>query len=64
MELELIMKVAGIGLLVSGVSQVLIRAGRDEQATLLSIAAIVTVLLIIVGQLGSLFDELSRVFGL
>lgn len=64
MELELIMKVAGIGLLVSGVSQVLTRAGRDEQATLLSIAAIVAVLLIIVGQLGSLFDELSRVFGL
>ena len=64
MELELIMMVAGIGLLVSGVSQVLTRAGRDEQATLLSIAAIVTVLLIIVGQLGSLFDELSRVFGL
>lgn len=64
MDLELIMKIAGLGLLVSGVCQVLTRSGREEQATLLSVAAIVTVLLVIVGQLGSLFEELSRVFGL
>lgn len=64
MEIELIMKVAGVGMIVAVVCQILSRAGRDEQSTLVSITGIVIILLILVEQIGSLFEALRRVFGL
>ena len=64
MDLEIILKVAGVGLLVSAVCQVLNKSGRDEQATLLSVCAVIAVLLVIVGQLAELIGEVRRVFGL
>ena len=64
MELDLILKVAGLGLLVTTVCQVLNKSGRDEEAMLLSICAMRAVLLVIVGQLSELFSELGRVFGI
>ena len=64
MELDLILKVAGLGLLVTAVCQVLNKSGRDEQAMLLSICAMIAVLLVIVGQLSELLRELGRVFGI
>ncbi|MDD6312265.1 MAG: stage III sporulation protein AC [Firmicutes bacterium] len=64
MEIGLIMKIAGIGLVVAMAHQVLSRTGREEQATLLSLAGVVVVLIMIVSQLDELFTELKSVFGL
>ena len=64
MEIGLIMKIAGIGLVVAMAHQVLSRTGREEQATLLSLAGVVVVLIMVVSQLDELFTELKSVFGL
>ncbi len=64
MEIELLIKVAGVGMIVAVLCQVLSKAGRDEQATLLSIAGIVIILLIVVEKVGELITTLREVFGL
>lgn len=64
METALILKVAGIGILVTVSSMVLSKSGRDEQAMLVSLAGVVIVLLIIVGEIGGLFDTVKSIFGL
>ena len=64
METALILKVAGIGILVAVSSMVLGKSGRDEQAMLVSLAGVVIVLLIIVGEIGGLFDTVKSIFGL
>ena len=64
MDLALVMKVAGIGMIVTVCCQVLSKAGRDEQATLVSLAGIVLVLMLLVSELDALFDAVRRVFGI
>ncbi len=64
MEVELLIKVAGIGMIVAVLCQVLSKAGRDEQATLLSISGIVIILLIVIEKVGDLISMLKEVFGL
>ncbi len=64
MDISLILKITGIGILISVACQILSKSGRDEQATLLSIGGIVIVMLLIIGELEGLFTTLSRVFGL
>ncbi len=64
MNVELILKVAGVGFLVTVVYQVLAKSGRDEQAMLVSVAGIIIVLLMLVGELGGLLDTVKSVFGL
>ena len=64
MDISLILKIAGIGVLVSVTCQILSKSGRDEQATLLSIAGIIIVMLLIITELDGLFKLLSRVFGI
>ena len=64
MDIELIMRVAGIGMIVTVACQILSKAGREEQSTLVSITGIVIVLIILVEKIGVLFDTLRRVFGL
>ena len=64
MDFSLVMKVAGIGMIVTVCCQVLSKAGRDEQATLVSLAGIVLVLMLLVSELGALFDAVRRVFGI
>ena len=64
MDLSLIMKVAGLGVIVTVVCQTLSRAGRDEQATYVSIAGIIVALMILVSALGDLFEIIRDVFGL
>ncbi|MBQ8859340.1 MAG: stage III sporulation protein AC, partial [Clostridia bacterium] len=56
MEVDLVLKVAGIGILVAVSAQILNRTGRDEQAMLVSLAGIVLVLLILVEEIGRLFS--------
>ena len=64
MEVDLILKVAGVGMIVAVVCQILGKAGREEQATLVSIAGIVVVLLLLVDKIAELIRALSEVFGL
>lgn len=64
MDVGLVLKVAGVGLLVSVAQQILSRAGRDEQAMLVSMAGLVLVLLLLVEEIGNLFALVESVFGL
>ena len=64
MEVELLIKVAGIGMIVAVLCQVLSKAGRDEQSTLLSIAGIVIILFVVIDKVGDLILKLREVFGL
>lgn len=63
MDISLILKITGIGLLISVMCQVLSKSGRDEQATMLSIAGIIIVMILIISELEGLFSTLSRIFG-
>ena len=63
MDVGLILKIAGVGLLVSSASAILSKSGRDEQATLVTIAGFIAVMLMLVGEIGTLFDALRSAFG-
>lgn len=64
MDVDLIFKIAAIGILVSVLNQVLTRSGRDEMATMTTLVALVVVLMIVVQEISSLFDLVKRLFGL
>ena len=64
MDIDLILKVAGIGMIITVVCQVMSRAGRDEQSTLVSLAGTVLILILIAERVGDLVATLRRVFGL
>ena len=64
MEIEFVLKAAGIGMIVAVVCQVLSKSGRDEQATLVSISGIVILLFMIIGEIGDIISALRRIFGL
>lgn len=64
MEIGLILKIAGIGILVSIISSILCKAGKDEQAMMVSVAGIVVVMLMLVEEIGVLFESIQTVFGL
>ena len=63
MDVGLVLRVAGIGMLVSVACQILSKSGRDEQAMLVSLSGIVLVLLMLVEEIGLLFDTIRGVFG-
>ena len=63
MDISLILKIAGVGIIVTVVCQMLSKAGRDEQATYVSIAGIIVALMLLVGELGELFELIRAVFG-
>jgi stage III sporulation protein AC len=64
MDITLILKAAGVGLIVSAVCQILTRSGRDEQAMLVSVAGVIIVLLMLVSELGELIASIRRIFGI
>jgi stage III sporulation protein AC len=64
MDAELILKIAGIGILVASAQQILSRAGRDDQAMLVSLGGIVIVLLIVLEKIGGLFETVRTMFGI
>lgn len=63
MDISLIIKVVGVGILVSVACQILSKSGRDEQSMLVTIAGIVVVLLLLIEEIGGLFDTIRQVFG-
>ena len=64
MEVSFILKIAGIGLVVSVASQILGKSGRDEQSTFVTIAGMLVVLIMLIGQMKDLFELIGTVFGL
>lgn len=64
MDFSFILKIAGIGMIVAVSCQILSKVGRDEQATMVSVAGIIVVLLMLVGEIGELFGAVRDVFGL
>ena len=64
MDVDLIMKVGGVGMIVAVVCQILGKVGREEQATMVSVTGIVIILVIIVEEIGDLLESLKRIFGL
>ena len=63
MDITLILKIAGIGILVAASSAILNKSGRDEQAAFVTVAGIVVVMLMLVGEIGELIDTVRSVFG-
>ena len=64
MDVDLIFKIAAICILVSVLNQVLVRSGRDEQATMVTLAGLVVVLMMIVQQISDLFELVKTLFNL
>ena len=63
MDVGLILRGAGVGILVAVAAQILSKSGRDEQATLVTVAGLIVVFLILVQEIGNLFDTVRGVFG-
>lgn len=64
MEIDLIFKIAGTGIIVAVLNLVLKRAEREEQAMMTTLAGLVVVLMLLVDQIGTLFEWVKSVFGL
>ena len=62
MDIDLIFKIAAVGIIVSILNQVLSRAGREEQATMTSLAGLVVVLMILAQKIAELFDLVKTLF--
>ena len=62
MDIDLIFKIAAVGIIVSILNQVLVRSGREDPATMTSLAALVVVLMIVVQRIAELFDMVKTLF--
>ena len=62
MEVDLIFKIAAIGILVSVLNLLLVRSGREEQALMTTLAGLVVVLMILVQEISDLFQLIKRLF--
>lgn len=64
MNVDMIFKIAAVGIIVAILNQLLIRSGREEQAMLTTLAGLIVVLTMIVTQISSLFSTIKTLFGL
>ncbi len=62
MDIDLIFKIAAVGIIVTILNQVLVRSGREEQATMTTLAALVVVLMIVVQRIADLFALVKNLF--
>ena len=62
MDIDLIFKIAAVGIIVSILNQVLVRSGREEQATMTTLAALVGVLMLVVQKISELFRLVETLF--
>ncbi|MCF2670321.1 MAG: stage III sporulation protein AC [Butyricicoccus sp.] len=63
MEVDLIFKIAAIGILVAVFNQLLVRSGREEQAMMVTLAGLIVVMMVLVQQISDLFTLMKSVFG-
>ncbi len=64
MEVELIFKIAAVGIVVAVVNMILSKLGREEYSTLTTLAGVIIVLLVLLGEIGDLFTTIHTVFDL
>lgn len=64
MEVDFIFKIAAIGIIVTVFNQLLIRSGREEQAMMTTIAGLIVVLMMLIGEISNLFDTVKSLFDL
>ena len=64
MDISLILKTIGVGILVAVATQILQRSGREEQATLVTLVGVVVVLIMLVTEIGELFTSVKSIFEL
>ncbi|MEG1688006.1 MAG: stage III sporulation protein AC [Angelakisella sp.] len=64
MDVDLIFRIAAIGIIVSVLYQVLLRSGREEQAMMTSLAGLIVVLMMMIQEISKLFETVKSVFGL
>ena len=64
MDIDLIFKIAAIGIIVAVLNQVLIRSGREEQAMMTTLAGLIVVLMMVVKEIEVLFRTIKSIFGL
>ena len=64
MEVDLIFKVAAIGILVAVLNQLLIRSGREEQAMMTTLAGLIVVMMILIREISAMFQLIKQTFGL
>ena len=62
MDVDLIFKIAAIGIIVAVLNQVLIRSGREEQAMMTTLAGLIVVLMMVIVQINTLFETVKNVF--
>lgn len=62
MEIDLVFKIAAVGIIVSILNQVLSRSGRDEQATMTTLAGLIVVLMILAQKIAELFNLVKQLF--
>ncbi|MBE6944892.1 MAG: stage III sporulation protein AC [Ruminococcaceae bacterium] len=62
MEVDLIFKIAAVGIIITILNQVLVRSGREEQATMTTLAGLVVVLMILAQRISELFDLVKTLF--
>lgn len=64
LDIDFIFKIAAIGIIVAVLNQLLKRAERDEQAMMTTLAGLIVVMMMIVTQIGNLFETIKEIFGL
>lgn len=64
MNIDLLFKIAAIGILVAVLHQVLVRAGREDQAMMTTLAGLVIVLTMVIKEISTLFESVRTIFGL
>ena len=64
MDIELVFKIAAIGIIVAVLNQLLIRSGREDQAMMTTLAGLIVVLMMLVQQISDLFDLVKTLFSL
>lgn len=64
MDVDMIFKIAAVGIIVAVLNQVLIRSGREEQAMMTTLAGLIAVLMMLINEISNLFDTVKSVFGL
>ena len=63
MNVDLIFKIAAVGIIVAVLNQLLIRSGREEQAMMTTLAGLIVVLMMIIQQIDALFEAVKSIFG-
>ena len=64
MDITVLFKMAGVGVIITVICQILKKSDRDDIATLVSLVGLVIVLAVVVGMIGDLFDEIKNIFEL